>query len=135
MMTDYKEMIERMRKWREEQPMLREESEMFDDAANAIEELLESSLNFEELWQQSMGMREELQKGIGELINDREIYKELWFSCLEELKQAQEKCEEMEATLDTEIEYGNELKRKINSLKHNGYYTGTYIKALMEMEE
>lgn len=53
----------------------------------------------------------------------------------EQLKQAQAKCEEIEAALDTEIEYGNELKRKINSLKHDGYYTGTYIKALMEMEE
>ena len=35
----YEELIERMRKWREEQPMLREASEMFDDSANAIEKL------------------------------------------------------------------------------------------------
>lgn len=33
------------------------------------------------------------------------------------------------------IEELSEKLNKINSLKHNGYYTGTYIKALMEMEE
>lgn len=62
---------------------------LLGEAADAIEELLESSLNFEELWQQSMEMREELQ-----------------------------------TRLD-----------KINSLTHNGYYTGTYIQSLIESEE
>lgn len=54
---------------------------------------------------------------IEKLIFDRGIYIELWVSCKEELKQAQSKLD------------------KINSLKHDGYYTGTYVKSLIENEE
>lgn len=51
---------------------------------------------------------------IEQLITDRDIFGELWFSCQEELKQAQ-------AKLD-----------KLNSLKHDDHYTGTYIKSLFK---
>lgn len=80
----YEELIERLRNKADTLSYFNN-AEDYRAAADAIEELLESSLNFEELWQQSEEMRRKLQDKLD----------------------------------------------KINSLKHDGYYTGTYIKALM----
>lgn len=51
------------------------------------------------------------------------------------IEELEEKLQYTRDNIEEAKEYINFLKGKINSLKHNGYYTGTYIKALMEVEE
>ena len=42
-MTDYRKLVNSIREWRQIRPMLYEEAAMFDDAADAIEELVEKA--------------------------------------------------------------------------------------------
>lgn len=67
MMDKYKELIQELRDTANnfyDSPILHRSGYIFEEAAEAIEELLEASLKFAEVWQQSEEMREELQREI-----------------------------------------------------------------------
>lgn len=67
--------------------------------------------------------------------NSKGYERELCNQAADAIEELEEKLQYTKDNIEEAKEYINFLKEKINSLKHDGYYTGTYIKALMEVEE